>query len=420
MLFSAAISILLFYILFVNRYLAVSFFVEHNGSVQTTSEQIEDMQRTITENHISKKDKKLIRDLMKRYKSLTMTLYSENDEYIADQILSEDSLSISTSSFWLEIYYPEIENYTLNFYDGTCYLMVQSFQGMGFMWIYLFSITTIALILFFGLILHFVRKKMKYVVLLEAEMKLIESGDLSHRIEYRGNDELTSLAQQLNHLRVVLKENMEKEVEARKANEELITTMSHDLRTPLTSLLGYMDILQMKIYKDEADLDSYISKSKLKAEQIKQMSDRLFTHFFVLAQDDDIALKQLSTKTLQGILHTCVQELESSEFEVSIEEHEGTGAFLGNIELIGRIFDNAFSNVVKYANKQGVHVIYAISDTQIEITLSNDKRQLSFKEESTCIGLKSIEKMMKQMNGKVVIQDNEEKFILQLCFPLIK
>lgn len=417
--FSALISILLFYVLFVNRYQAVGFYIEHSGNFQTTSEQIDDLQTKINSKQISKKDKKTIRDLMKNYKSLTMTLYSENDEYIADHILSEDSLSISTNSFWLEIYYPQIEDYTLDFYDGTCYLVVQSFQGMGFMWIYLFAITTISLILFFGLIMHFVRKKMKYVVLLENEMKLIESGDLSHMIEYRGNDELTSLALQLNHLRIALKENMEKEKEARKANEELITTMSHDLRTPLTSLLGYLDILQMKIYKDDQDRENYIDKSKQKAEQIKHMSDRLFTHFFVIAQDEDIVLKKLPVQMLKDLLITSAQELESSEFDVVLSIEQGDACFMGDVELMGRIFDNAFSNILKYAEKQSIQVTLDLMDQHINILLENQIRQQGFKEESTCIGLKSVEKMIKKMNGSVEIEEAEALFRLKLHIPIV-
>lgn len=416
--FSAVVSVLLFYVLFVNRYEAVGFYIKHSGNFQTTSEQIEGLQDKITVQHISKKDKKTIRDLMKEYKSLTMTLYSENDEYIADHILSEDSLSISTNSFWLEIYYPEVEDYTLNFYDGTCYLIVQSYQGMGFMWTYLFTITTLSLVLFFGLIMHFVRKKMKYVMLLENEMKLIENGDLTHLIEYQGNDELTSLALQLNHLRMALKDNMEKESEARKSNEELITTMSHDLRTPLTSLLGYLDILQMKLYKDDADRESYVEKSKSKAEQIKYMSDRLFTHFFVIAQDEDVLLQRLSLQVLRDLLYTCVQELESSEFEVSYDLEEEEGYFFGDVELLGRVFDNAFSNIVKYAQKQGIQIQVHVDHQVVEILLRNQKRLLGFKEESTCIGLKSIEKMMKKMNGSVTIQEEESCFLLVLQIPL--
>ncbi|MCQ5292848.1 histidine kinase dimerization/phospho-acceptor domain-containing protein, partial [Longicatena caecimuris] len=75
------------------------------------------------------------------------------------------------------------------------------------------------------------------------------------------------------------------------ANQDLVTAMSHVLSTPLTSLLCYLDILDMKIYKNEEERSEYIRKCKIKSDQIKYMSDLLFTHFLIYAQDDNIQLQ---------------------------------------------------------------------------------------------------------------------------------
>lgn len=413
-------SVLLFYVLFVNRYIVTDFFLNHYTDLKSTSDQVAEMQNKIDKAKMSKKDKVAIRNLMKQYPTLSLQLYSNDREYIADHILSEDGISISTNSLWVELYYPEEEDYRLKFYDGNCYLVVQSYQGMSFMVIYLFAISTICIVLFFSIIIHFVRKKMKYVLQLENEMKLIENGDLGHEIIQKGNDEIASLAAQLDQLRIALKENMEKEKEARSANEELITTMSHDLRTPLTSLLGYLDILDMKIYKNEQDHDAYIEKCKQKAEQIKKMSDRLFTHFFVYAQDDDILLQKISTKSIKETLMNCCAELKGNEFQVEIELGEEDGILMGDHSLIDRIFDNVFSNIVKYADKDHIEISMKIIDHQLTMNFTNTIKQVSFKEESTNIGLKSMEKMLHQMNGTLFTSSDEHIFSLKLMIPMLK
>lgn len=413
-------SVLLFYILFANRYRAMDFYIANYTDLKSPAEQIDDMQKKITETRISRKDKKAILELMKQYPSLSMQLYSNDREYIADHILSDEGISINTRSVWVELYYPEEKDFQLKFYDGDCYLIVQSYQGMTFIMIYLFVSSTIALGLFFSITIHFVRKKMKYVLRLENEMKLIESGDLQHQIECVGNDEIGSLATQLDHLRVALKENMEKESEARKANEELITTMSHDLRTPLTSLMGYLDILEMKIYKNEADHDAYIEKCKQKAEQIKTMSARLFTHFFVYAQDDDILLVDIPTQQIKETLSNCCLELMSSDFQVEETYCEEDGILQGDMGLIDRIFDNIFSNVIKYAQKEQVKVALFIEENKLHIQVKNQKKMNQFKEESTCIGTKSMDKMIRQMNGKIIINDEESTYCVECMIPLKK
>lgn len=411
-------AVLFFYVLFANRYRAMDFYIENYTDLKSPQEQIEDMQKKITDTRMSRKDKKAILELMKQYPSLSMQLYSNDREYIADHILSDEGISINTRSVWVELYYPEETDFQLKFYDGDCYLIVQSYQGMTFIMIYLFVSSTIALGMFFGITIHFVRKKMKYVLRLENEMKLIESGDLQHSIECVGNDEIGSLASQLDHLRVALKENMEKESEARKANEELITTMSHDLRTPLTSLMGYLDILEMKIYKNETDHDAYIEKCKQKAEQIKTMSDRLFTHFFVYAQNDDILLVDIPTAQIKETLSNCCMELMSADFQVEETYCEDDGIIQGDMGLIDRIFDNIFSNIVKYAQKDHVQTALLIKENDLHITVKNQKKMNQFKEESTCIGTKSMDKMIRQMNGKILINEEKETYSVECIIPL--
>ena len=411
-------SVVLFYVLFVNRYIVTDFFLEHYTDLKSTTAQVAEMQTKIDKQKMSKKDKAAIRTLMKQYPTLSLQLYSNDREYIADHILSEDGISISTNSFWVELYYPQEEDYRLKFYDGDCYLVVQSYQGMSFMMIYLFVTATLCIVLFFSIIIHFVRKKMKYVLQLENEMKLIENGDLSHQIKQVGNDEIGSLAAQLNQLRVALKENMDKEKEARVANEELITTMSHDLRTPLTSLLGYLDILEMKIYKNEEDHDAYIQKCKQKADQIKMLSDRLFTHFFVYAQNDDILLKTISVANVRELLSNCCTELSGNEFLVEVHMEEINGTLLGDMGLIERIFDNVFSNIIKYAEKEDVQVALTQYEDQLCMSFRNRIKATSFKEESTGIGLKSIKKMVRQMNGTFTTSEEQTQFQVKILLPL--
>lgn len=91
-----------------------------------------------------------------------------------------------------------------------------------------------------------IRGKIRYIDLMEQEIQILKGGDLDYRITVKGKDELASLAAEIDAMRCAIKERQQKEEEAGKANRELVTAMSHDLRTPLTSLLGYVDILQME------------------------------------------------------------------------------------------------------------------------------------------------------------------------------
>ena len=91
----------------------------------------------------------------------------------------------------------------------------------------------------------FLRKKVQDIGILKDHILQMSGGDLNHPIASMGNDELGVLARELDQMRSTLYTNIQQEVESRRANQDLITAMSHDLRTPLTILHGYLDILAL-------------------------------------------------------------------------------------------------------------------------------------------------------------------------------
>lgn len=416
---SAIFSALLFCLLFYNRYRVFNFVVNERGVHKTTANDIKKLQQEITKKKISKTNRKAIKKEMHKFHGLTMYLYDEKDKAITESSLSnmEHRVYVQTSSFLLTLYEPEEEQYTLNFYDGSCPLLVYSYQGVTFMEKYILFSIGLCIVFFIISIMIYIHIKMRYILSIEEEMRLIEGGDYHHTIIYKGDDELTSLAKQLNHLRNALFDNMIKEQEARKANEELVTTMSHDLRTPLTSLLGYLDIMNMHIYKSEEDLQKYLEKSKLKAEQMKEMSDKLFNHFLVYSQDEEKKMYSITTQVLKRIIQAQCDELKDLKFHVYIHFGALNYQIKGDENMLRRIFDNLFSNIKKYASKEVVVISMCASKGKLSIRCKNKKKKDISKEESTQIGLKSVEKMVKSMNGNVSYQSELGEFMIELVFP---
>ena len=398
-LISFVASALLFAILFMNRYRVFHFIIDETALTKSTAESEAQLQTTITKKHISKNDQKRIREEMKEYRHLTMQLYDSEGVYYTDHASPlEKDVYIETSSFLLTLYYPQYEDYTLKFYDGTYNLTVYSYQGVWFMELYVIGAIVLCVMLFLLLIMRYIRRKINYIL-------------------YEGKDELTDLAIQLNQLRSVLDENMRSEKEAKQANQDLVTAMSHDLRTPLTSLLGYLDILDMKIYKNEEERSEYIRKCKIKADQIKDMSDRLFTHFLIYAQDENIQLQLMDQDQVNVMLEAFGNELIDSGFEIQLLIDAKPFKIMAETSLLKRIFDNLLSNIRKYGSSQ-VEISLRCEEKQLCMCIKNDKKEDISKEESSHIGLKSVRKMLSYMNATLVIQEVEDIFIVQLVFPL--
>lgn len=141
-----------------------------------------------------------------------------------------------------------IEDYfqiEVEFKNETGELYVSSFHNskLTIPW-FLFSIG-VALFLLLLLPLLFLRKKVQDIGILKDHILQMSGGDLNQPIASMGNDELGVLARELDQMRSTLYTNIQQEVESRRANQDLITAMSHDLRTPLTILHGYLDILAL-------------------------------------------------------------------------------------------------------------------------------------------------------------------------------
>lgn len=89
-------------------------------------------------------------------------------------------------------------------------------------------------------------RSMQYMGKICAAVRNISEGDLNTAIDVMGDDELSAMAADLNKMAADIRELMERERESERTKNELITNIAHDLRTPLTSIIGYLELLSSK------------------------------------------------------------------------------------------------------------------------------------------------------------------------------
>ncbi|MBR2752219.1 MAG: HAMP domain-containing histidine kinase, partial [Lachnospiraceae bacterium] len=277
----------------------------------------------------------------------------------------------------------------------------------------------VAVILFFILFLRSVRQLIQYICQLTDDMQIIEGGDLDHEAVIKGDDELTDLAKSMNSMRLSFKTQMQEEQKLYENNKNMITQMSHDLRTPLTSLMLYTDIVKHRRYKDESELQECLDKIDEKAHQIKYRSDHLFE--YALAEHSAIQEKTLTCEqAFDKWIVTITKELEDAGFTVDLSRHWGSESVLVCREYLERIADNIVSNIIKYADLEELVLIRTInSDSQSGLFFSNGCGVDLEKADSHGVGLESIREMMMRMNGSCYIGQTNNRFELTLLFPYV-
>ena len=125
-----------------------------------------------------------------------------------------------------------------------------------------------------GIAAWFAFKKVKSFKAIQEGVERIKDGDLHHRIEVDGKGEFARLASNINSITDGLKKAVDSELKSERLKTELITNVSHDIRTPLTSIITYVDLLKNE--KDPAKVEEYIEVLDQKSKRLKILTDDLF------------------------------------------------------------------------------------------------------------------------------------------------
>lgn len=110
---------------------------------------------------------------------------------------------------------------------------------------------------------------MRYISRISSAIQNISEGDLNTAIEVRGDDEFTAMAVNLNKMVGDIRNLMDKEREAERTKNELITNVAHDLRTPLTSIIGYLELLSGKVEIPAEMQKKYIDIAYAKSKRLE-------------------------------------------------------------------------------------------------------------------------------------------------------
>ena len=319
------------------------------------------------------------------------------------------------------IYNGDVYHTDIELEDGTIEMYVYSYAIAKMVVPYLVFSIIIALLIFLIPTFLFIKRKVHHIENLKNDVTYLSQGDLNHPISINSNDEIGELSHQINNLRLILKDNFATEEANRKANYDLVTALSHDLRTPLTSLMGYLDIIRLKKYKNEDQYNLYLNNSIDKVNQINELANKMFEYFLVFSKEQDTELTKMSL----GVIYEYIIEnngvLEGHGFIIN-KNLKPTNSFIrGNINLIKRIINNIFSNLLKYAeNNETVHISMISDENNLKLVFKNKKKYSTNYIESNQIGLKSVQQMLKIHDGTFMIVDNEDNFTVTITIPLIK
>lgn len=268
-----------------------------------------------------------------------------------------------------------------------------------------------------------INRKVDYITKLQEELDILSSGQLEYTVTVSGTDELSELASGIDQMRRSIIKHQEVENQMRSANSELITAMSHDLRTPLTSLLAYLEIIERKKYTSEEQMDSLVRKSVNQTMRIKRMADKMFEYFLAYATEWESAeLETVEADPLfQQIFDDYAYALESKGLQVETEFLPVSAHIRVNPELLQRAMDNLYSNLLKYADAQSaIRFTYQKQGNELCLSISNGISAAREKRESTSIGLITCRRIIGYHKGTFDASEVGDRFCVTVSLPLVQ
>lgn len=285
-----------------------------------------------------------------------------------------------------------------------------------------------------GLAVWFAMKKVKVFKSIKEGVEQVKDGDLNHRIEVPDKGEFGQLAENINRITEGLEKSVDSEIKSDRLKTELITNVSHDIRTPLTSIITYIDLL--KIEKDPEKIIEYVEILDQKSKRLKLLTDDLFEAAKATSGNIPVQLERIDILSLltQGI-GEMDEKIEASALDMKLSYPEEKVYVKADGKLLWRSIENLFSNIFKYAQPAsrvyidiedlGKEVMVTFKNiSAYELNISADELLERFKRgdesrttQGSGLGLSIAESLVHIQQGKFIVQVDGDLFKVMIYLP---
>ncbi|MBT8902777.1 two-component sensor histidine kinase [Lactobacillus delbrueckii subsp. bulgaricus] len=228
------------------------------------------------------------------------------------------------------------------------------------------------IVLYWRLIRRYHQMQLRHII---SELHYIANGHFDHRISFSVNNDMQKVIDSINSLvdSTVGAINEEKAIEQSK--DELITNVSHDIRTPLTSIIGYLGLLKNGAVTSQEDMLKYINIAYDKAEQMKSLANDLFEYTTLKSTKTKLNVTPINIKgMMEQVAAGFELEAEKKGVAFSVKARPDDLIVNADVEKLVRVYNNLISNALKYAAGASRINLVAnlINHEQVELRVENN------------------------------------------------
>ncbi|MEC0305461.1 HAMP domain-containing protein [Paenibacillus lautus] len=269
-------------------------------------------------------------------------------------------------------------------------------------------------------------------------LREIAKGNFDTDIPVQSGSQLGEVAESINQMRRQLHQSILEERNAEKTKNDLITGVSHDLRTPLTSILGFLEVIEEDRYQDEVELRYYVNIAYEKAQNLKKLIDDLF-EYTRINNGLPLDIREIDmAQFMRQLIEEFVPALEKSGMECKLAAEEGLVIRADGAQLV-RAYENLITNAIRYGESgKRIDIAVRSDGNQVSISFTNygdpiPERDLPFifdrfyrveasrskQTGGTGLGLAITKSIVEVQGGEIRVRSDRQRTIFETRFPKV-
>ena len=247
------------------------------------------------------------------------------------------------------------------------FMMILAMDGYNIL------IAIIASVMTIGTLTYYVLKKLWYLSYIMNGTQRIKNGDVHYKLKLIGEDNFTTLADNINNIRDGLDKAIDSQLKSERMKSELITNVSHDLKTPLTSIINYVELIKKEDNITPEYINDYINVLDSKSKRLKVLIEDLFEASKASSGNIALNMEKIDlTQLMRQSIGEMEEKLSEANLDLKINVPEEKIYIRADGRRLYRVMENLFSNISKYSlPNTRVYIDITKDENSVKLTMKN-------------------------------------------------